>query len=82
MKQAAQEAYDNNNDPCIKTKSIASVYTTKREVSVVRSCIFKSSRMMAQKNIFSVIFPKSNLKKEEILKIDSTKVFKKISMVS
>jgi len=33
MKQAAQEAYDNNNDPCIKTKSIASVYTTKREVS-------------------------------------------------
>jgi len=62
MKQAAQEAYDNNNDPCIKTKSIASVYTTKREVSIVRSCIFKSSRIMAQNNIFSVVFANSNLK--------------------
>jgi len=61
MKQAAQEAYENNDDAYTKMKSIAKAYATKREVSVQEAAYLVLPELWLRKIFPSVVFANSNL---------------------
>ena len=61
MKQAAQEAYENNDDAFTKMKSIAKAYTTKREVSVQEAVYLVLPELWLRKIFPAVVFANSNI---------------------
>jgi len=74
MKQAAQEAYENNDDAYTKMKSIARAYTTKREVQEAAYLVLLE--LWLRKIFPSVVFANSNLPEKRFRVCLSEKVSK------